>query len=202
MIKPLTPEQQQLAKTNIPLAKSLVRKYRKQWRHLDVEEMLSAAYLALTKAASSFDPQAGYKFSAFFSRCLESEWAQIGPDRHYIRIPQHYGPDRQDQSGGYPADRERAKKIKREGRINRDGVDLLDQHPDVRPDIGWAYEVTAQLPEPVRVIAERILIQGHTHEAVRASLKVGVLRYKSLRGLTCRMLQRLIDRNQLSRDSA
>jgi len=56
---PLTPEQSQMVEDNIKLAYFALHKYRKQFTHLDPEEILSTCFLGLIKAVISYDPNRG-----------------------------------------------------------------------------------------------------------------------------------------------
>ena len=203
MTEPLTEAQKQFANDNIPLVHSLAKLYRAQWSYVEYDEYMSASYMALVQATRIFDPSRGFKFSALLSRCLISEWNNVAAQRHYLRIPRDYGPGHShDESEGFPEARALARRTKREGRINRDGVDLLAMTPAPEDSDPWAYELTSQLPPKSREIAERNLIQGETLEAVRPSLEIGWIRYRSLRGKTKQILGRLIRNGDLLVDAS
>ncbi len=194
----LTDSQRQLAEDNIPLVKHLVKANRKKWMYVDYDEFYSASLLALTKAAGAFDPTSGHEFSALVTRCLVSEWHKVAAQRHYIQIPQHYEDGRVDPSKGFPADREKAKRVEREGNTDRDGVCRLASAPAPSDHGTWAYELTARLPHRHRQIAERVLIQGEQHSAVQADLGIGSTNYEALRRQTKQILTRLITRDNLN----
>jgi RNA polymerase sigma factor (sigma-70 family) len=66
-IKPLTPEQKELAELYVPMAMALAWPLKRRWpQHAD--EFDSAAWLALVKAAGIFDPARHVKFSTFARR--------------------------------------------------------------------------------------------------------------------------------------
>lgn len=60
----LTVEQQELAKSYLPMARSLAKPLKKAWP-AEKEEFESAALLALVEAAQSFDPSRNVKFATF-----------------------------------------------------------------------------------------------------------------------------------------
>lgn len=68
-ILPLTREQQALASTCYRMAESMARYHSRRWLAVR-EEMRSTAYLALCRAARSYRPEAGVKFSTFAYTCI------------------------------------------------------------------------------------------------------------------------------------
>jgi RNA polymerase sigma factor (sigma-70 family) len=67
----LTPEQSQKVEDNLGLAYYALNKYRKHFDDFDPEELLSACYIGLVKAAQGFDPDKG-KFSTYAMKTMYS----------------------------------------------------------------------------------------------------------------------------------
>ena len=60
----LTPEQQELASSYMPLARKLAKPMKMHWP-IYIEELDSTACLAMVEAAQAFDPERGVKFATF-----------------------------------------------------------------------------------------------------------------------------------------
>lgn len=65
-------EQELLIQEHMHIAKSKAGKWCRQQNALTYDELLSTAYLALCKAAQSFDPDRGCHFVGFASICIEN----------------------------------------------------------------------------------------------------------------------------------
>jgi RNA polymerase sporulation-specific sigma factor len=64
----------QLVKDNSPLAKWLARKwYEKSNFKINYDDLLGECYLGLVKAAQTFRPKLGNKFSTYASTCMENQ---------------------------------------------------------------------------------------------------------------------------------
>lgn len=71
----MTLEQQALVDSHLQSAKAAVgRQIRRFGAHQDREELQSAAYFALVKAAKHFRPELGFTFKTFLWRCIEVEF--------------------------------------------------------------------------------------------------------------------------------
>lgn len=64
-VKKLTNEQKRLAEDNIGLAYSAFLKYRKYFRRIPEDDVRQVCFLGLCKAAQTFDPGRGTKFSTY-----------------------------------------------------------------------------------------------------------------------------------------
>ncbi|MBN1553373.1 MAG: sigma-70 family RNA polymerase sigma factor [Phycisphaerae bacterium] len=54
-----------LARRNLPLAENIARRLHRRYRWVDIEDLSSYAYLGVTLAARSFDPERGVPFERF-----------------------------------------------------------------------------------------------------------------------------------------
>jgi RNA polymerase sigma-B factor len=75
----------ELATINMPVADSVVRRY--QSRGVAHEDLQQVAYLALTKAAHRFDPDAGYDFLSFCVPTIRGEVRRYFRDRGWMVRP-------------------------------------------------------------------------------------------------------------------
>ncbi len=90
---PLTEDQRRLVERYLPLAKSMARKMNPP--RLDLDELISAAYLALVEAAESFDPAYTVNFATFaririhgaLSDCRRN-WYRLAIDSDGIHSPE------------------------------------------------------------------------------------------------------------------
>lgn len=67
----LTKEMELLVTENMGLAWRVVKEFISTG--IEYDDLRSLAYLGLVKAAKSFDPEKGYKFSSFANRCMRNE---------------------------------------------------------------------------------------------------------------------------------
>lgn len=75
----------ELASTNMPVADSVVARYR--GRGIATEDLKQVAYLALTKAARRFDPDAGYDFLSFCVPTIRGEVRRYFRDKGWVVRP-------------------------------------------------------------------------------------------------------------------
>jgi len=68
----MTQEQQALIEAHMSIAQNKARKWSRCQDVLDYDELLSCAYLALTKAAQSFDSSRGCHFVGYVSVCIDN----------------------------------------------------------------------------------------------------------------------------------
>src|SRR5690349_5413254 len=75
----------ELAAVNMPVADSVVARYRS--RGISTEDLQQVAYLALTKAARRFDPDAGHDFLSFCVPTIRGEVRRYFRDRGWMVRP-------------------------------------------------------------------------------------------------------------------
>jgi RNA polymerase sigma-B factor len=75
----------ELASVNMPVADSVVARYRS--RGIATEDLQQVAYLALTKAARRFDPEAGHDFLSFCVPTIRGEVRRYFRDRGWMVRP-------------------------------------------------------------------------------------------------------------------
>jgi RNA polymerase sigma-B factor len=75
----------ELAAVNMPVADSVVARYRS--RGISTEDLQQVAYLALTKAARRFDPDAGYDFLSFCVPTIRGEVRRYFRDKGWMVRP-------------------------------------------------------------------------------------------------------------------
>src|ERR1700712_2788578 len=75
----------ELAAVNMPVADSVVARYRS--RGIATEDLQQVAYLALTKAARRFDPDAGHDFLSFCVPTIRGEVRRYFRDRGWMVRP-------------------------------------------------------------------------------------------------------------------
>ena len=75
----------ELASVNMPIADSVVARYRS--RGVATEDLQQVAYLALTKAARRFDPQAGHDFLSFCVPTIRGEVRRYFRDKGWMVRP-------------------------------------------------------------------------------------------------------------------
>lgn len=68
----MTEKEQKLVEGNIRLATHIAKRWFGRTK-LENDEIVSAAYYGLVKAAVSFDPDRGFCFTTFAGRCIENE---------------------------------------------------------------------------------------------------------------------------------
>src|SRR6188472_3605299 len=72
----------ELAAVNMPIADSVVARYRS--RGVATEDLQQVAYLALTKAARRFDPEAGHDFLSFCVPTIRGEVRRYFRDKGWM----------------------------------------------------------------------------------------------------------------------
>src|SRR4051794_9486159 len=75
----------ELAAVNMPVADSVVSRYRS--RGVATEDLQQVAYLALTKAARRFDPEAGHDFLSFCVPTIRGEVRRYFRDKGWMVRP-------------------------------------------------------------------------------------------------------------------
>lgn len=88
----LTPEQQELVVKNRGLVNAYIRrilkkKYRLETQFLEIDDMYSAGYVGLIKAAILFDATRGLKFSTYAWRGIQSEIRKAVVTAQAVKIP-------------------------------------------------------------------------------------------------------------------
>lgn len=70
-----SPTPDELARENVPLAKYLAVEKARTARHVDLDDLMSAAMLGLARAAQSYEPERGIPFGAFARNQIN--WAML-----------------------------------------------------------------------------------------------------------------------------
>lgn len=80
MAHKLTPDQQELVTANLGLAYGYARRSRPP-AGMDSDEWEAECLYRLCKAAGSYEPSLGWKFSTYALRCLQSGWCHVATHR-------------------------------------------------------------------------------------------------------------------------
>lgn len=69
----LTDAQRQFTEDNAKLAEYISWKWHRKLTYIPYDDILSAAYFGLVKAAKYYNPETGNKFATFAGRCIDNE---------------------------------------------------------------------------------------------------------------------------------
>lgn len=69
----MTEAQNKLVTDNINFANWKARRWETTQKHIDIEELVSIAYLSLVKAASTYDESKGTKFATFLNLVIDND---------------------------------------------------------------------------------------------------------------------------------